>query len=87
MSTNVPRTFVNLGERSSLWLKCAAKSVRVFCLLFLRFSTRVVETLDRLGVLSTRAFDFSSGVCVSNFHVVAELEFAPYHRYLSHLDT
>ena len=34
MSTNVPRTFVNLGERSSLWLKCAAKSVRVFCLLF-----------------------------------------------------
>ena len=24
---------------------------------------------------------------MSNFHVVAELVFAPYHRYLSHLDT
>ena len=37
---------MNLGERSSLWLKRAAKSVRVFCLLFPPFSTRVVETLD-----------------------------------------
>ena len=101
-TTEIPRTgFVNIPDEINqacmgdllrivkplLLPKQLQEHLSKFLPAFSFFSTRVVETLTDQVFLSTRAFDFSSGVCVSNFHVAAELVFAPYHRYLSHLDT